>query len=74
MATHSVRIASDKFDKRMGSNYTEYKEIPVDLYGKMVFPNKDNPSNLEDAAQDIREYYGLTGEDGLRGKGRINRR
>lgn len=64
-----VRIAADKFnhhkDMMNMMDNMEYREIPVDLYGKMVFPNKDNPQNLEDAARDIREYYGLTGKDGL---------
>lgn len=37
----------------------DMKPIPVDLYNKRTFPNKGNPANLENAAQDIKDVFGL---------------
>jgi len=71
MHNHKLRIVSDKFDEykeSMGAyGMTDSNAIPVDLYGKRIFPDKNNPSNLTDAAEDIKEYYKLEGTGGLKG-------
>lgn len=65
MSDRKIRIASDC--------YNEYKDnygffggevIPVDLNGKRVWPTKSD-SNLKEAAEDIKEFYGLTGKKGF---------
>jgi len=64
-----MRIVSDKFNKHQERMQTEssmeYESFPVDLYGKRVFPKKSDSQNLANAAKDIKEYYGLNGDDGL---------
>jgi hypothetical protein len=61
-----LRIVSDKFNQRTEiMNNFSFEEIPIDLYGKRVFPT--GKDNIQKAAEDIREYYGLTGKDGLKG-------
>lgn len=64
-----MRITADKFNEfkkdraeifGMGS-----EDFPVDLYGKRIFPDKSDSKNLANAAEDIKEYYGLDGDDGL---------
>ena len=37
----------------------DMEPIPVDLYNKRTFPNKGNPANLENAAHDIKDVFGL---------------
>lgn len=73
MHKHKMRIRSDRYDEHMDS-MKEYgmedmgmEAVPVDLYGKRVFKNKTNKSNLTDAAEDIKEYYDLEGNLGLEG-------
>lgn len=68
-----MRIKSDRFDSKtedmrdlIDGDYSFPKDIPVDLYGKRVFPSKSNPSNLDDAQQDIREFYDMEGDAGLK--------
>lgn len=56
------RIASDMMKtrrKRMEYMMGEYEEFPVDLYGKRIFPDKNDPNNLENASRDIQDYFGL---------------
>jgi len=64
------RIKSDRYDSYMkmdeyGMGY-EMEHFPVDLYGKRVFPNKGDANNLQNAAQDVREYHDLETQ-GLKG-------
>lgn len=65
MSDRKMRITSDCYNeyKDMYSMFGE-EAIPVDMNGKRVWPNKAD-SNLKEAAEDIQEYYGLTGEKGL---------
>ena len=63
-----MRIKSDKFDeyKEEMSEYGMGEDcVPVDLYGKRVFKSKAD-SNLKEAAEDIKEFYGLNTQ-GLKG-------
>ena len=32
---------------------------PVDLYGKRITTNKNDPDNMKNIARDIQEFYGL---------------
>lgn len=61
-----IRIPADKFYEAseyyggmMGDTM-----IPVDLYGKRVFGTKDE-KNVQLAADDIKEFYGLEGDCGF---------
>ena len=67
MSDRKIRVVSDC--------YNEYKDgygmysfggdvIPVDMNGRRVWPSKEK-SNLQEASQDIQEYYGLTGKKGF---------
>ena len=69
---HKTRVKSDRYDEHMESK-REYgmgemmeDTIPVDLYGKRVFKSKAD-SNLQEAAEDIKEFYDLGGNLGLKG-------
>lgn len=69
MHTHKVRIKSDRYDEHMESMKEygiEEDAIPVDLYGKRVFKNKNDANNLENANEDIKDFYDLN-KLGLRG-------
>ena len=61
MYDKKIRIAADCFNE-----YDAWggDAIPVDLYGKRVWPTKSD-ANRQEAAEDIKEYYGLTGKKGL---------
>lgn len=65
-----MRVKSDRYNK-IKEEYAEYGMsdhcMPVDLYGKRVFPNKGDKGNLEAAGQDIKEFYDLEGDYGLKG-------
>ncbi len=65
MSDRKIRIVSDCFNEYQDS-YGGFggEAIPVDLYGKRVWPTKAD-SNRQEAAEDIQEYYGLTGKKGL---------
>lgn len=61
-----MRVASDKyyeFTERYGG-MTGDNVIPVDMYGHRVWPTKD-VANQQQAADDIKEYYGLKGDCGF---------
>ena len=65
MSDRKVRITSDLFNEHK-DNYEFFggEAIPVDLYGKRVWPTK-SASNNQEAAKDIQEFYGLTGKKGF---------
>ena len=65
MSDRKIRITSDCYNEYK-DNYGMFgaEAIPVDLYGKRVWPSKSD-SNAKEAAEDIQEYYGLTGKKGL---------
>ena len=71
MRDSKLRISSDRYNqfKEGMGGFGGENVIPVDLYGKRVFPNKNDPANLTNAARDIQEYYDLTGEAGLTQEG-----
>mgnify|MGYP001592470403 CR=1 FL=1 len=68
----SIKVRSDRADKfNEGMNkdmpgMPSMDVIPVDLYGKRVFPNKADKNNLTNAQDDIRERYDLEGDAGLK--------
>mgnify|MGYP001613582783 CR=1 FL=1 len=71
MRDSKLRISSDRynqFTEGMGG-FSGDNVIPVDLYGKRVYPNKNDSANLVNAAKDIQEYYDLTGTAGLKPEG-----
>lgn len=63
-----MRIKSDRYDEHMESmkeyGMEDMDAIPVDLYGKRVWKSKAD-SNLQEAAEDIKEFYDLEGDTGL---------
>ncbi len=62
-----MRVKSDRYDEYVKENaWAGDQCIPVDLYGKRVFPNK-SANNLEAAGEDIKEFYDLEGDYGLEG-------
>ena len=70
MHKYKTRVHSDRYDeyKKSQEAYGMDTEgiVPVDLYGKRVTVNKD-ASNLQNIGEDIKEFYGLEGEHGLKG-------
>ena len=71
MHKHKTRIFSDRHDE-----YTKSQEaygmstenvVPVDLYGKRVTINKGDASNLQNIGEDVKEFYYLEGNCGLKG-------
>ena len=73
MHKHKTRVVSDRYNEwkeSMGSygmmGGMDDNVIPVDLYGKRVFPNKNDPNNLKNAGEDIQEYYDLRSDFGLK--------
>lgn len=65
MSDRKIRIVSDRYNE-FKDQYGMFgsEAIPVDLYGKRVWPEKKD-SNLKEAGEDIQEYYGLTGKKGF---------
>lgn len=65
MLDKKIRIASDHFNE-CKDDYGFFGEeaIPVDINGRRVWSDKKD-SNREEAAEDIQEYYGLTGKKGF---------
>lgn len=61
MSDRKIRVVSDRFN-----NFDNFfgDAIPVDLYGKRVWPTKSD-SNRAEAAEDIKTYYGLEGDKGF---------
>lgn len=64
-----MRIKSDRYSaykkemEEMGMGEMMGECIPVDLYGKRITQGKDG--NLQDIAEDVREFYDLKGDAGL---------
>ena len=61
-----MRVKSDRYDeyKKEMDEYGMGEDcIPVDLYGKRITQGKEG--NLQDMAEDIREFYDLEGDAGL---------
>ena len=61
---NKVKIHSDKMKqaKKMfeGPDLGNEPElVPSDLYGRRTFPNKADPDNMKNAAEDIKESFGL---------------
>ncbi len=64
-----VKVKSDKFaqyekDRKsrleaFGVTPTPGECVPVDMYGKRVNLNQDDPTNLKETADDIQDTYGL---------------
>ena len=67
MHNSKIRVRSDRFNeyKKSMEAYGMGSEniIPVDLYGKRITQGKDG--NLQDIAEDVREFYDLEGDAGL---------
>lgn len=62
---HKMRVKSDNYNKYK-KEYGDFGDcIPVDLYGKRITVEKDNPDNLKNIGEDIKEFYGLEGDLGL---------
>lgn len=61
MHDHKIRVKSDHYKEYkeemedMGKMSIDYKPkvIPVDLNGRQVFLDKDDPSNFEDAKEEV---------------------
>ena len=70
MHKHKTRVFSDRHDeyKKSQEAYGMVTEdlVPVDLYGKRVTVNKD-VSNLQNIGEDIKEFYDLQGDKGMKG-------
>lgn len=60
-----MKVKSDRADQIEKEWGAEVK--PVDMYGKCVFPDKNDSKNLEHAREDIKEFYDLEGDAGLKG-------
>jgi hypothetical protein len=65
-----MKVYSDKFKKYKEEREENAKEyglsalpmpecVPVDLYGKRVTLEKNDPDNLKNIAEDIQKFYGL---------------
>lgn len=60
-----MRIKSDHYKnyaEEMNERFGDFfgpELVPVDLYGKRVNLNKNDPTNMEKTAEDIKEFYGL---------------
>ena len=67
MDKYKTKVKADRYNRFTKSYGTSDNCVPVDLYGKCVFPDKNNPDNLKNAAEDIKEFYGLTDDYGLEG-------
>ena len=60
-----VRIASDYFNEFTGGlGYFGEEAIPVDMNGHRVWATKKD-SNQKEAAEDIKDLYGLQGNRGF---------
>lgn len=65
MSDRKVRIVSDLYNEcKDDYGFFGGEVIPVDLYGKRVWAEKSD-ANRKQAAEDIQDYYGLTGKKGL---------
>ena len=66
---HKMKVRADRYNSykeemgEMGMTGMMGEIIPVDLYGKRITQGKDG--NLQDIAEDIREFYDLKGDAGL---------
>ena len=71
MHKHKTRVYSDRHDeyKKSQEAYGMVTEdlVPVDLYGKRIITNKQDASNLQNVGEDVKEFYDLEGEHGLKG-------
>lgn len=67
MSDYKTRVKADRYERFEKGYGSSDACIPVDMYGKRVFPNKDARGNLEQAGEDIKEFYGLDGDYGLKG-------
>lgn len=60
-----MRVHSDKFHKmkkhieEMGMGMMGEKMVPVDLYNKQVYFNKQDPDAMKKAAKEVQEAYDL---------------
>jgi hypothetical protein len=60
MKVYSDYVGKFKRDRAAVFNFDDAMEVkPVGYRGRRIFPDKADKSNLADAQQDIREYYGL---------------
>lgn len=60
MKVYADYVGKAKKDMSAVFNFDAAMEIkPVGYRGRRIFPDKTDKSNLKDAQQDIREYYGL---------------
>ena len=62
------RVRSDRYNqvKDRSMESISMEPIPVDLYGKRVFPGKG--VDLKDVETDIRDFYDLKGDAGFKGE------
>lgn len=68
MSDYKTRVTSDRYEHfKEGIGSFSDDVIPVDLYGKRVFPDKAAKDNLENAGQDIKDRYCLNDDYGLKG-------
>lgn len=65
MSDRKIRIVSDRYNE-FKDQYGMFGEevISVDMNGRRVWPSKE-AGNSKEAAEDIKEYYGLTGKKGF---------
>ena len=64
---NGIRVKSDHFDRYTKKDNESMEEFPVDLYGKRVTVEKNNPSNLQNIGKDIQKFYFMEGDYGLDG-------
>lgn len=59
-----MKVRADRFDQvksQMGEYMDVSELVPVDMRGRRVFLDKNDPNNLKNAAEDIQSYYDLVG-------------
>lgn len=71
---YKTKIKSDHYDEVKAKQEEPNMEmpmppemVPVDLYGKRVFKNKNDADNYKNVSEDIKEFYDLDGTKGLKG-------
>ena len=67
MNNYKTRVRSDRINQYREEN-KEWLDgetvVPVDLYGKRITEGKNG--NLEKIGEDVKEFYDLEGDTGLR--------
>ena len=67
MDKYKMRVKADRYNQYKDKYGDDVNCIPVDMNGRCIFPDKNDPNNLKNAAEDIKEFYGLDDDYGLEG-------